>query len=156
MIDVDYENATFSIIEGYTIDDVMYKLAYYERIEQKKSIDTYLTILEKYKICACNFDEYLRIVDAYKMPIEDFLKDVENCNTRMRNALAKAGIERVCDLIDTGPYSSTFSIIDKIQGIGKESHRNIHKALSNLKHKTTFGESECMKEKSKKSFTKEK
>ena len=147
MIDVDYENKSMTIAKDYTIDDVMLKLAYYEKIEQQQSIDTHLTILEKYRIYVGNFDEYERIYDAYTMPIEEFLKDVENCNTRMRNALAKAGIKRVCDLIDTGPYSSTFSIIHKIPGIGKESHRSIHKALLNLKYKTTFGESEWMKEK---------
>lgn len=158
MIEIDHENNTFSIAKGYTIDDVMYKLAYYERIECQKSISTYLTILDKYRIRANNFDEFQRIFDAYTMPIEEFLKDVENCNTRMRNALKKANIEQVCDLIDNGEYSSNFSMIKKIPGIGKEPYRNIYRALHRLRTKAEFGESEWMikNNESKKSFTKEK
>ena len=133
----------FKINDGFTITNVMAKLYYYESImedEDSCHSATTLVILGKYKIYAHNYDDYKRILEAYTMPIDIFLKDVEGCNTRMVNALKKANINQVSDLISTEPYSSPFRPISKIPGIGKETHKELYRALIRLEDKVAYGE----------------
>ena len=134
----------FKINDGFTITNVMAKLYYYESVMEDEDGNGLrsdaLVILGKYKVYAHNYDDYKRIMKAYTMPIDIFLKDVEGCNSRMLNALKKANINQVSDLIETGPYSSPFVPVDKIPGIGKSPHRELYNALRRLKQKIMYGE----------------
>lgn len=137
MVNVD-ENCNKTIADGYSIEDVLDKLSYYEAIEQYHGISEEFKILGKYRIHAQNYDAFKRIVAAYEMPIEEFLKDVENCDTRMKNTLKKAGINQVSDLINSKvPWS--WQMLDKIPGIGKKSHIALSRALNRLKEMSERG-----------------
>lgn len=140
MISTD-SNGKKIIAEGYTVQNVIDKLYYYELFEQYYDAYQTFKIFGKYYITPRNYDDLLRIVAAYNMPIDEFLKDVKDCNTRMRNALRKANIERVCDLIDSS-VSWDWKIIDKIPGIGKKPHYELCRALIRLQNNRTEIEKE--------------
>jgi len=126
------ETGKLSINPDFTLDDVLDKLHYYELIETSLPISAEWRIFGNYRVSCSNYAEYNRTYYAYDMPIDIFLKACPNATTRTINALKRADIKTVKDLIDSR-VSWSWQIIDKVNGIGKEQMREIHKTLLALK-----------------------
>lgn len=132
-------NHELSIADGKTLENVLSKLYFYEKIEEKISVNGRWALCGKYAISFKNYDEFNRICYAYYFPIDSLLKKCPDITTRTKNALKRAGIERVMDLID-GDRLWAWSVIDKIPGVGKKQSNIIFQAINKLKRWSHYGQ----------------
>lgn len=135
------EKGELSIADGKTLEDILSKLYYYETVENEHSITATWKILDEYVISCRNFEEYRRVCYAYNLPISDLLKNYSDITSRTRNALNKAGIVKVADLINS-ENKWGWSVIDKIPGVGKQQYLIIFRAVHKLKQWGYFGKAD--------------
>ena len=137
-VNVD-KNGNLSIAEGIELEEVLSKLHYYELVEaSSKSNSICWKLYGKYPIDCRNYEEFQRYVYAYNLPIKQLLKKYPGVTKRTLNALNRNEIKYVKDFINT-KHGWSWSIIDKITGVGKQQYLIIFKALMKLKHWTYYG-----------------
>lgn len=136
---INKDTGEFSIADGIDLEEVLSKLYYYELVEDAIiSNEIHWKLFDKYFISCRNYDEFRRYYYAYELPIEELIKKCPEVTTRTRNAIAKAGIMKVSDLINS-TVNWSWSIVDKIPGVGKKQYLLIFKALTELKYWTYHG-----------------
>ena len=135
------ENNELSIEDGRTLNDILYKLCFYEWVEEKIHIGGSWAIFGKYSVLCQNYDEYLRTCHAYNLSVSSLLKNVPEVTSRTTNALKRAGIEKVMDLIES-EVRETWSIIDKVPGVGDRQYQFIRRAIRKLERWCKFGETD--------------
>lgn len=121
----------YRIREGCDLEDVLCKLHFYETVKPRRWMEFY--IHGNYRVGCSSFEEYVRIWHALDLSIDDFLKACPNVTTRTRNALKKANIHKVKDLIIPS-FATSMIMITKIPGVGEAQYLELQKAIQKLEN----------------------